>query len=165
VGGAAPAADQDQRQAERLHPRTAALIAYFDSSAFVKLFVDEPGSAHAAATWDAADRRLSTRILYAEARAALAAATRARRIEPTGLVDVRAQLEFFWARLDPVEPRAHIVAHAGDLAEAHALRAYDAIHLASAEAVANEETWFVAADDRLLAAAQAQGLTTVTLAE
>ena len=47
---------------------------------------------------------------------------------------------------------------AGDLAEQHGLRGYDAVHLASAEAVADPDTVFVAADARLLDAAGALGV-------
>jgi len=165
VEGAASTPDQDGRQAQRLHPGTAALIAYFDSSAFVKLFVDEPGSGEAEATWDTADRRLSTRLLYVEARAALGAAVRERRVPARALDEMRAQLELFWNALDPIEADASLVSRAGDLAEEHSLRGYDAIHLASAEAVADDETWFVAADRNLLEAAQNHGLATLTLVE
>jgi uncharacterized protein len=52
---------------------------------------------------------------------------------------------------------------AGDLAEAHALRGYDAIHLASAEAVANDETVVVTADPQFRAAADRIGLATANL--
>ncbi len=42
-----------------------------------------------------------------------------------------------------------ITRHAGDLAEGHGLRAYDAVHLASADAIADENTLLVAADGDL----------------
>jgi len=46
------------------------VIAYFDTSAVVPLLVDEPGSSTAATLWDRADRVVSVRLVYAEARAA-----------------------------------------------------------------------------------------------
>ena len=125
----------------------------------------EVGSAEAAATWDAADRRLSTRLLYVEARAALRVAVRERRFLARELDEVRAQLELLWDGVDPIEVDHAVVSRAGELADEHALRAYDAIHLASAEAVADDETWFVAADRALLEAAQNHGLATLTLVE
>ena len=131
----------------------------------MKLFVDEPGSTEAEATWDAADRRLSTRLLYVEARAALGAAVRERRLPARALGEMRARLELFWDALDPIEADAFLVSRAGDLAEEHSLRGYDAVHLAAAEAVVDDETWFVAADRKLLEAAQTQGLATLTLVE
>ena len=54
-------------------------IVYFDSSAFVKLVVEEEGSDLAAALWDGCDVAVSSRLAYPEVRAALAAAGRADR--------------------------------------------------------------------------------------
>lgn len=56
-----------------------------------------------------------------------------------------------------------ITRHAGDLAEKHRLRAYDAVHLASAEAIADEDTLLVAADGDLVRAASANGIATAVL--
>ncbi len=44
-------------------------IVYFDSSAFVKLVVDEDGSELAAALWDGCDAAVSSRLAYPEVRA------------------------------------------------------------------------------------------------
>jgi predicted nucleic acid-binding protein len=52
------------------------LIAYFDTSAIVPLLVEEPGSEAAANVWNEASRIAGTRLLFAEARAALAQARR-----------------------------------------------------------------------------------------
>jgi len=127
--------------------------------------VAEIGSAEAAATWDAADRRLSTRLLYVEARAALRVAVREQRVLARELDKVRARLELLWDAVDPIEVDDAVVSRAGDLADEHALRGYDAVHLASAEAVADDETWFVAADRTLVEAAENHGLATLTLVE
>jgi uncharacterized protein len=51
-------------------------LVYFDSSALVKLVVEEVGSALAADIWDGCDAALSSRLAYPEVRAALAAAGR-----------------------------------------------------------------------------------------
>ncbi len=48
-------------------------IVYFDSSAFVKLVVDEDGSDLAALLWDGCDAAVASRLAYPEVRAALAA--------------------------------------------------------------------------------------------
>lgn len=60
-------------------------IVYFDSSAFVKLLVDEEGSELAAALWDGCDAAASSRLAYPEVCAALAAAGRSRRLSPSSL--------------------------------------------------------------------------------
>ncbi len=60
-------------------------------------------------------------------------------------------------------PTAALLRGAGDLAEEHGLRAYDAVHLASLEQIADAETVLVAADGDLPAAARARGFTTAQL--
>lgn len=49
-------------------------IVHFDSSAFVKLVVEEDVSDLAAALWDGCDAAVSSRLAYPDVRAALAAA-------------------------------------------------------------------------------------------
>lgn len=139
------------------------MTAYVDTSAFLKLLVEEPGSKEAAAVWDVADRRVSSRLLYPEARAALAAARRADRLDARGLAQARTDLERLWAGVDCVELAAALAERAGDLSEEFALRGYDAVHLASAEAVADPDTLLLAADGRLLDAAAFLGLTIAPL--
>jgi uncharacterized protein len=51
-------------------------VVYFDSSAFVKLVVEEEGSDLAAALWDGCDAAVSSRLAYPEVCAALAAGVR-----------------------------------------------------------------------------------------
>jgi hypothetical protein len=51
-------------------------LVYFDSSALVKLVVEEAGSQLAAELWDGCDAALASRLAYPEVRAALAAAAR-----------------------------------------------------------------------------------------
>jgi predicted nucleic acid-binding protein len=71
-------------------------------------------------------------LTYAEARAALAAATRQGRIASRDRSRARRALEQFWGDLDVGEVVQPIVDHAGDLAEQLALGGYDAVHLATA---------------------------------
>ena len=48
------------------------MIAYFDTSAVIPTIIDEPASVACVRLWDEADRVISVRLLYPEARAALA---------------------------------------------------------------------------------------------
>ena len=64
-------------------------IVYLDTSALVKLVVDEPGSALAAALWDGADLVVTSRLADAEVRAVLAGGRRAGRLEDDGACDRR----------------------------------------------------------------------------
>lgn len=60
--------------------------------------------------------------------------------------------------MDLVDIDEELVLHASDLAESAALGAYDAIHLAAALRVADDDLVLVAGDHALLAAASAVGL-------
>jgi hypothetical protein len=126
----------------------------------VKLIVPESAAAEVAAVWLSAERRVSSLVLYPEARAALARAQRLGRIRQAEVALARHRVEALWSALDRVELTAPLGRRAGDLAERHGLRAYDAIHLASAEHVAEPDTTLVSADVHLLEAAGAMGLTT-----
>ena len=72
-------------------------IVYFDSSAFVKLLVEEDGSDLAAALWDGCDAAVSSRLAYPEVRAALAAAGRADRLSAADQRRAEAAWEDYWA--------------------------------------------------------------------
>lgn len=112
----------------------------------------------ALAAWQESERVVSSRLLYPEARAAVGRAQRTGRITARQLRAARAQVDDFWIDLERIGVTPSVARSAGDLAEAHALRAYDAVHLASALSIADDELAVVSADRRLLAAAAATGL-------
>ena len=123
-------------------------IVYFDSSAFVKLLVEEDGSDIAAALWDGCDAAISSRLSYCEVRAALAAAGRDHRLELDAQQQAEVAWEEYWAAVRPVELTETVAIHAGQLASQHALRVADAVHLASAIAVSADELLFAPWDQR-----------------
>jgi len=129
------------------------VIAYFDTSALIPLLVEEPGSDRAARLWDAAERVVTVRIAYPEARAALAQAQRLDRLTARGYRTARRNFEDLWAQLDRVEITPALAQRAGDLAETLGLRGYDAVHIAAAETLTDRELVVVAGDDDVLAAA------------
>lgn len=133
-------------------------IVYFDSSAFVKLVVEEDGSELAAALWDGCDAAVSSRLAYLEVRAALAAAGRDHRLDVGDQRRADATWEDFWAVTRAVELTEPITMHAGELAGVHALRGADAVHLASVLAVGAAATLFAAWDKRLRSGAEMAGL-------
>jgi hypothetical protein len=53
-----------------------------------------------------------------------------------------------WEEMDGIEVTEHPAARAGELVELCALRGYDAIHLASAEAILDEGDVMVVSDTR-----------------
>ena len=131
---------------------------YFDSSAFVKLVVEEDGSDLAATLWDACDAAVSSRLAYPEVRAALAAAGRAHRLDPADQARAEAAWEDYWAATRAVELTERVTAHAGELASQHALPGADAVHLASVLAVGAADALFAGWDQRLRAGAQSAGV-------
>jgi uncharacterized protein len=135
-------------------------IVYFDSSAFVKLLVEEDGTDLVAQLWDGCDAALSSRLAYPEVRAALAAAHRNNTLDATGLEGALQIWEEFWSATRPVEFRTEIERHAGELAQLHSLRGADAVHLASALTVPKLELVVAVWDRRLHAGAHAEGLAT-----
>jgi predicted nucleic acid-binding protein len=134
------------------------LIAYFDTSAIVPLLVDEPSSERANLFWSEAERIVTSRLLYAEGRAALAMANRIGRISRSAFYEAVKVLEQLYEQMDLVEASDTIVRRAGGLAEMHALRGYDAVHLASAETLVGADGVLVAGDGPLCLAAAALGL-------
>jgi uncharacterized protein len=137
---------------------------YFDSSALVKLLIQEDGSEVAARLWDAADAASSSRLAYPEVRAALAAAHRGKRVDVDSYLAVKADWERLWSQVRVVEPSAELLEAAGELAESQALRGHDAVHVASALRLARREAIMVAWDERLRLAASDLGLVTAPAA-
>jgi uncharacterized protein len=133
-------------------------VAYFDSSALVKLVVDEPGSDDAALLWDGADAVLTSRVAHPEVRATLAAAHRDGRLDEEAHLAAKAEWEAFHQALRLVELTPQLEADAGDLVERHALSGFDAIHLASALTLTELPLIVATWDARLLRAAKTAGL-------
>lgn len=133
-------------------------LVYFDSSALVKLVVEEAGSDIAAQLWDGCDAAVSSRLAYPEVRAALAAAARNRDLTPSDLAAAEAGWQEYWHALRPVELTAAVEQHAGQLAASHPLRGADAVHLASALALGVADLVVAAWDKRLREGATRAGL-------
>ena len=130
---------------------------YFETSAIMKLVVSEEGSDAAGAVWDGSDFLITSRLSYAEARAALAAARRAKRLSEKELQDAKTSLERRFQEIDLIEVTSEVARSAGDLAERHALRGYDAVHLASALALDAESVVLVTWDRDLAQAGLIEG--------
>jgi predicted nucleic acid-binding protein len=103
--------------------------------------------------WERADAVTSSRLLYPEARAAAAAMHRSGRMRTRRLPATVEEMEALHAGLKVIALDGELARTAGDLAERHALRAADAVHLASALAIDVPGDLVVATWDRELAAA------------
>ncbi len=137
------------------------MIAYFDSSALVKLLVDEPGSDDVAAFWDGADAVVASQVTHPEVCAAVAAAARGGRIAEQDHVRAMQAWDGYRQGLRLVELTSDIEQHAGALAARHALGGVDAIHLASALRLGLDVAVMATWNRRLHAGAGAAGLGTL----
>ncbi|MGH9227748.1 MAG: type II toxin-antitoxin system VapC family toxin [Acidimicrobiales bacterium] len=133
-------------------------LVYFDSSALVKLVVEEKGSDVASALWDGCDAALSSRLAHPEVCAALAAAHRNHDLDEDGFAAAARDWAEFWAALRPVELTRDVERRAGDLARRRVLRGADAVHLASALAIEAQDLVVAVWDRRLHDGATAEQL-------
>lgn len=134
---------------------------YLDTSALVKLYVDESMAQVVKAAVGGADAVATSLLAYAETRAAFARARREARLPSQACRRVIEAFAEDWNRYVTVEITDALVKEAGQLAETRALRAYDALHLASALSLQNRlpiPVSFLAFDRQLVAAAQREGL-------
>ncbi|MGC1207826.1 MAG: type II toxin-antitoxin system VapC family toxin [Ornithinimicrobium sp.] len=132
------------------------MITYVDTSTLMKLIVDEEGSDRAELIWQSADSVASVSLIVVEARAALAAAARGKRLSAAQLHVAQTELAAFVDCLNLVEVTEELIESAARLAEAESLRGYDAVHLAAALFVG--AAVFTSADRALCKAAERQGL-------
>lgn len=125
---------------------------YLDSSAFVKLMVEETESAALRTFLAKRDvRRVSSALLRTESLRAV------RHLGPDALATVREGLR----RIDLVGIDDRILDAAGTL-EPLVLRTLDAIHLATAMAVGDDLDVVMTYDERMIEAARLLGLATAT---
>ncbi len=104
--------------------------------------------------WGARLRAASSILCCPEGRAALAAAHRGRRLSVTGYGRAREEFESLQSELALVGIDGPLAREAGELAEEHELRGYDAVHLASALALGTDITLVTWDEDLKRAAAQ-----------
>ena len=125
---------------------------YLDSSAFIKLVVEEAESVAARTFLASRDsRRVSSALLRTESLRAV------RHLGPPALATVREGLR----RVDLIGIDDRILDAAGTL-EPQVLRTLDAIHLATAMAVGDDLDVIVTYDERMIDAAMLLGLSTTT---
>ncbi|MFC4486030.1 type II toxin-antitoxin system VapC family toxin [Tepidiphilus baoligensis] len=137
------------------------MILFCDTSALVKLYVEEVGSAEMLAAVARARMVAVVRIAWAEIMAALARRVRERPIDAAAIDTVRARLRDDWTNYAIVEVTQSLVELAGTFADAFALRGYDSVQLASARTVqqaTRDELRFACFDARLTQAAMLLGI-------
>lgn len=108
------------------------MMCYLDTSALVKLYVQEPGSHIVHKLVEEASVTATSKIAYPEARAALARGFREGLLEEKSYRQTVAALQNDWPNYLTLEVTDSLVWLAGELAEKHRLRSFDSIHLAAA---------------------------------
>jgi len=132
------------------------VITYVDTSTLIKLIIDGEGSDRAELIWHSADFIVSVSLVVVEARAALAAALRGKRLSADQLSAAKKELAAFVDDLHLVEVTEELIESAAQLAETESLSGYDAVHLAAALFVG--ATVLSSADQTLCLAAERLGL-------
>ena len=136
------------------------MIAYFDTSALLKLVVAEVGSETARLLWHRAGGIVVSRLAWPESVGALAAARRGRRLTAEQHQVATRALSSCLQRCTVVSVADPIVDHGAELAGVYQLPAADAIHLATALAAVESDSVFITWDKRLGQAAALAGLVT-----
>lgn len=133
------------------------MLLFCDTSALIKLLIDEPDSAQIHQATERAGLISACRITWAEAMAAMA---RRQRDDPTSADDIeqaRQRLMKLWSSFTIVEVSQQLVEAAGRFADGFALRGYDSVQLAAAHELhmsSEQPVTFACFDRRLNQAAQ-----------
>ena len=138
---------------------------FIESSAFVKLFVAELGSQHMVRLVESSEdaSRMASSLALVEVRSAIRRRQRSGEIREVDADAALSALDSEWRRLIDHPVTSAVIGHSLALIDRRYLRALDALQLASAIAardsmVKHVALTFVCSDERLLAAAQAEGL-------
>jgi uncharacterized protein len=136
------------------------LILYLDTSSLIKLYVEESGSRDIEDLVAGASLVCTSVVTYPEARSALARLCREGNLTAEKHVLSKTNLEEDWPDFLALEVTPEVWRAAGNLAEKHALRGFDSLHLASFLYLTGEDldeaVRFSSFDGRLNDAAQVE---------
>lgn len=133
------------------------MIVYLDTSSLVKLYVEETGSEKIRDIAYNATVIATSKVAYAEARAAFARKQKEDGFSINTLRKIVEDLNRDWESYFVVEITDGLIRSAGDIAEKHLLRGFDSIHLASAINLKDKtgaEIYFSSNDAKLNRAAE-----------
>ena len=137
------------------------MILYLDTSALVKLYIEEAGSQEVKRLVEEARIVSTSRVAYVEARAGIARKYREGELSKKEHDQVIEDLIRDWDNYFIVEVSESVAKLGGTLTKRQSLRGFDAIHLASALLLRNRtrlDVSFSCFDERLKEAAEAEGL-------
>ncbi len=137
------------------------MILFLDTSALVKLYLSEEGSDALLAIARDASVLAVSRIAWAEAFAAMSRRSREAPEDVDGIELAKRRLRSQWPQYFVIDVTQDVVDRAGDLADAFALRGYDSVQLACADALGqavDDRVGFACYDARLRKAAKVLGM-------
>jgi len=137
------------------------MIVYLDTSSLVKLYVEEDESFKVDALVKSSEVTATSIVAYAEARAAFARRFREKAFTKDEYNRLKEFFDKDWNRYLILSVTGDMIRLASDLAEKHALRGFDSIHLASALTLGQELSSpivFSCFDDNLQKASELEGL-------
>lgn len=137
------------------------MVIYLDTSSLVKLYVEEEGSGEVEDMVQSSKVTATSLVAYAEARAAFARRFRERAFSSRQYRELVSSFDEDWDNYLIVRVTKELVQLAGNLAERHGLRGFDAIHLSSALILRQElssPVGFSCYDINLFNASQLEGL-------
>lgn len=134
---------------------------YYDTSALVKQYLQEPGSKLVLELLKSGEKVYTASLTYAETHAAFSRRTREGRLTRETTKRLALRFDKDWESYDIVVLSENVFRLARQMLYRHPLRSADAIHLASALLLARtspRSSWsFVCADGRLCDAAKSEG--------
>ncbi len=137
------------------------MILYLDTSSLVKLYVEEDESSKVDALVRSSEVTATSLVAYAEARAAFARRFREKAFTPDEHERIKEFFDKDWSSYLILSVSGDMIRLAGNLAEKHALRGFDSIHLASALTLRQELSapiLFSCFDDNLQKASERENL-------
>lgn len=136
------------------------MLAYFDTSSFVPLLIDESASTEARQLWHSVDAVAATRLLHVETVASLQRAFTAGRIDQKRFDGAVTWIDQVWGSIQLIELDESLMRLASAMAVKFGLRGYDATHCAAAYVLSGDDTVAVSGDQALLDAWRELGLAT-----
>jgi predicted nucleic acid-binding protein len=137
------------------------MILYLETSNLVKLYIAEQGTEKVKSIVNEAEIVATSIIAYTETRAAFSRKFRERGITEKEYKRIKREFEKDWEKYFILLLTLEAAKSAGDLAEKHNLRAFDALHLASALSLKDRillSSLFSSSDRKLCEAAEKEGL-------
>lgn len=137
------------------------MILFCDTSALIKLYIDEDGSNELKIQLQESEAVAVCRIAWAEAYAALSRRARELPADVDNIEQAKVALAADWPHFVVLEINQPLVERAGEYADTFALRGYDSIQLAAAfeaGSVSQTPIFFACFDSRLNKAAKLLGM-------